>query len=350
MEHLFTPLGIDHLVIACDNNAVWSLKLQRLGFLRADAAGDSDAYFGIALMCGNVRIYLADPNTKRFIEGYIDMFLRRGNMQVLEVGIRVDSIRKANEECLARRGPQLIPECYFGDAFGDCVSARLSFHPDSVFQYKFIERREAFVPGIDHIAIAVWDLDWWVEQYKQWGFEVVYTPHKEGDGFIAGEVSAMRTYALRRGGWTVALVKGVDQQRRSQITVYLQNHGNHSVHHAALLCKDLPQTVSRLLARGIQFRLSRNPHLLEPLAAEHILHTGEDYGGSLLQCFTKPFSRSCFGAGGFFFELIERLAEKYSPGPACPPVKQAFHDPTVIGLFQSIEREEITYDRGLIFS
>ena len=149
----------------------------------------------------------------------------------------------------------------------------------------------------------------------------------------------MRTFALQRGGWTVALVEGVDRKRISQVSTYVEMHGNHSVHHAALLTKNLEGAVESLLARGIQFRLSRILSLPSDLiTAKHILHRGEDYGGPLLQCFTKPFEKKN-RRGGFFFELIERISSgKIQKG------KQAFHDPTVIGLFESIEREEMAED------
>lgn len=346
MEHLFTPLGIDHLVIACNDNVFWSSQLERLGFMRvyAKTRNEYDEFFGIGLQLGNVSIFLVDPKTQRFEKGCIKTFLGRGNMQVVEVGIRVDSIRKANEECVKRNLSPLILESYFGDTFGDCVAAPFRFPTLSSFQYKFVERWKPFCPGVDHIAIAVDYLERWMDYYKFWGFEVVYTPQGKEEGLIEGKKSAMKTYALRRGGWTVALVEGVDKKRISQITTYLKIYGDHSVHHAALLFTDLQQKVKSYLQSGVQFRLSRVPSSpTDSITTQHVLHCGEDYGGSLLQCFTKPFARKQ-GKGGFFFELIERLGEESKAG------KQAFHGPTVLGLFESIEREDTARDRGLIFS
>ncbi|TSC80173.1 MAG: hypothetical protein G01um101429_217 [Parcubacteria group bacterium Gr01-1014_29] len=346
MKELFTPLGIDHLVVACNDNVFWSSQLERLGFIRvcAKTRNEYDEFFGIGLQLGNVNIFLVDPKTQRFEKGCINTFLDRGNMQVVEVGIRVDSIRKANEECVKRNLSPLIPECYFGDTFGDCVAALFRFSTLSSFQYKFVERREPFCPGVDHIAIAVDHLERWVNHYKFWGFEVEYTPQGKEEGLVEGKKSAMRTCALRRDGWAVALVKGVDQKRISQITTYLRMHGRHSIHHAALLFTDIEQKVESYLQSGVQFRLSKVPALpTEPITARHVFHYGEDYGGSLLQCFMKPFARKQ-GKGGFFFELIKRLSEQPKIG------KQAFDDSTVRGLLESIEREEVAGDRGLIFS
>lgn len=353
-KRFFTPLGIDHLTIACNDNILSSQVLECLGFNRVKAkqdktrlfdAEDYDDYFGIAMMLGHTRIFLADPRTKRFTNGSIKQFLlNHGAMQVVEVGIKIDSIRKASEE-LGNKGNPLIPQFYYGDTFGDCMTAQFNFSPLSSFILTFVERRDTFCAGIDHLAIAVEHLDRWMKHYKSWGFEIVYTPRGSEEGLIEGKKSAMRTFALRRGGWTVALVEGVNHERISQVNTYINMHGNHSVHHAALISNDLENMVKAWLAKGIQFRLNRN--LTSPLerpAVDHIIHRGEDYGGPLLQCFTKPFAR-VKSRGGFFFELIERISWKENMEG-----RQPFHDPTVIGLFESIEQEEISGDTGLILS
>lgn len=347
-KNLFVPLGIEHLTIACDDNVLWSRVLERFGFVRVRAerfdANDCDAYFGIAMALGNAHIFLADPQTKRFENGSISTFLRcRGNMNIVEVGIRVNSIRKVYEEC----AEHLLwsPQFYCGDTFGDCTAARFDFPSPSSFQHTFVERRDVYYEGIDHLAIAVRHIDKCVKYYQSfWGFEIIYTPHGREEGLIEGKESAMRTFAMRRGGWTVALVEGIDRERTSQITTHTETYGDHSAHHAALLFKDLERAVESFLAKGVQFRLSRIPaSSSEPLTAHHILHRGEDYGGPLLQCFTKPFDRK-EGKGGFFFELIERLSSGKKRED-----KQAFHDPTVIGLFKAVEREEMAGDIGCMF-
>jgi hypothetical protein len=49
---------------------------------------------------------------------------------------------------------------------------------------------------------------------------------------------------------------------------------------------------------------------------------------------------------GFFFELIQRVSEARK---AEALEKQAFDDRTVIGLFNSIEREQVENDTALVF-
>ena len=257
MKQLFTPLGIDHLIIACKNSLLRSNQLALLGFRQV---GDYDAYFGRALGCGNTRIFLVDSKTKRFTKSLVSNFIHKhGDMQVMEVSIRVDSIRHVAEEMRQwSESQQLTTRNYHEDTFGNCVTVDFVFLYRQAFQYSFTQRLDKFIPGIDHVAIAVDSLDQYVQLYKDFGFHVVYAPRKK-KGLIQGERSAMRTYALRRGGLTVALVQGVDQKDTSQVTMYVRQHGNHSLHHAALLTTHLSKMVASYLANGIGFRLYRVP-------------------------------------------------------------------------------------------
>ena len=91
MEQLFTPLGIDHLVIVCERNTDWIIKFEQLGFRRVcgkNTSIDYDSFFGVALERNHVRIFLADPSTQRFSRIPVKQLLKHGGMQVVEVGIR----------------------------------------------------------------------------------------------------------------------------------------------------------------------------------------------------------------------------------------------------------------------
>ena len=75
-----------------------------------------------------------------------------------------------------------------------------------------------------------------------------------------------------------------------------------------------------------------------------IIHEGEDHSGPLFQSFTKPWAMND-GKGGFFFEIIRRLSARRKATKG----KSAFDDRTVIGLYESIEREELAGDTTLVF-
>lgn len=384
----FTPLGFDYITLACWNREFWGKRLEWLGFKRVEKQEDGDdpfgkndynAYWGSAFSLGRVRIFLVDPATIRLGKTYVEWFLKtRGNMQIIEIGIAVDSADEALQEFLERGIPLTYPVANTGDIFGRYRVTEITALLGWSFRCRIIERenREAFEyayrksllssspdtllqsDGIDHIAIAVKDLNFWVDMYKSLGFEVVYTPQGKERGLIEGKESAMKTYALRRGGWTIALVEGVDRARISQVTTYVDTHGDHSAHHAALLFPDLARVVGMLHAKGARFRLSRVPKEGEEVSLDHILHYGEDYSGQLFQCFTKPldrkwkdhldwFGRKGNGRGGFFFELTQRLSKAAKKRKN--KKKQQFYSPTVRGLFESVEREEIEEDCGLVF-
>ena len=95
-------------------------------------------------------------------------------MQVVEVGIRVDIMKGITKECFKRAMVVLEYENYPEDTFGECETALFPFINHSAFQYKFVERPDAFYPGVDHIAIAVRDLNYWTRIYRNLGFIVVY--------------------------------------------------------------------------------------------------------------------------------------------------------------------------------
>lgn len=345
MKQLFTPYGIDHLVIACKNRWVAHTLFKVLGFEVVHAPTNDhveyDEYFGCALQREGTRIFLVDPKTKRFPKGYVSEFIQKyGVMQVMEVSIRVNSIRGVSQELM-----QVVTTRNYGeDSFGICTTSDFKFSYRHAFEYTFTQRSETFSSNIDHIAVALEknEIDWQVANYKQHGFQIVYAPQKR-KGFVQGTYSAMRTYALRRGGWTVALVEGVDQEEVSQITTYVNLHGNHSVHHTALYTPDLEKTITSYLAAGIGFRLHKIPSAGEEITTQHIIHNSIDATGKFRQCFTKPFSRRR-GKGGFFFELIERLHDDSSFG------EESFDDRTVGSLHESIEREIKAGDKSLILS
>lgn len=380
----FTPLGFDYIALACWNREFWGKRLERFGFKKEkkeengdDLFGknDYDAYWGSAFSLGRVRVFLVDPATVRWGKTYVEWFLKtRGNMQVIEVGVSVDSADEAFQEFRERGMSLIYPVARSGDVFGKYRATEIIQPLEWSFRWRIVERenREALMAdhalfmseGIDHIAIAVRNLHFWTEIYKSLGFKVVYTPQGE-EGLIEGKESAMKTYALQRGGWIVALVEGVDKAQASQVTTYVETHGDHSVQHAAFLFPDVRFAARTLLARGAQFRFSKPPQMQaisaiekvrESVTTDHILHQGEDYSGPLLQCFTKPFDRkwldktnprSTKGKGGFFFELVQRLPKAAKKRKN--KNKQQFHTPTVRGLFESIEREDIKEDDELMF-
>ena len=369
MKKRFKALEVDHIVFACRDRHFWQEKLERFGFttLPPKEPRESDFLFGfttlpekeivrrVAMVHGNVRIVLVDPESHAVPHAIENFLLRSGDMQIYHVAIRVDDIEAAKRELEGAGSPynsDLPPEEFrIGkDEFGFIdgrVLIFMAWHPFFRGKWEFIERPDGYAysdtgknrsTGVDHFAIAVSDVEEWEKIYHSFGFETIYEPD-----LIKGQYSAMKTLAVQRDSWVVALVEGVDDEMPSQVTNYHDAHGEHSVQHAALNFRDLPKAVSGLLERGVQFRLRRDePDLMGDLT--DIIHEGEDHSGPLFQSFTKPWAMND-GKGGFFFEIIRRLSARRKATKG----KSAFDDRTVIGLYESIEREELAGDTTLVF-
>ena len=159
----------------------------------------------------------------------------------------------------------------------------------------------------------------------------------------------MKTIAMQRGGWIIALVQGVDREMRSQVTCYVKAHGNHSAQHIALRFTHIDQALRELSSGQMNFRTHSHTMGYPGAEFQDIIHYGKDQKGSLLQAFTKPFLRfvlrdkeGVYRADGLFFECLERVSstdEAYGRG---------FYNKTVRGLYESIEQEDVVGDSETI--
>lgn len=357
----YNPLGADSVTFVCYDVRFWQRTLKRFGFetIAPPDRGAVDHQGIVAMAHGDVNVVLADPTSRERGPEITRSLVDHGDMQVSSAAILVDDGDRARRELstLVDCSPLETVE----DPLGRAKRFRVRLPYQSTVTWEIVERleRRPLPSGdsrwksraVDHFAIAVADLSQWESAYHSLGFETIYVPGKE----IGGEHSAMKTAAVQRGGWVVALVEGVDRKLPSQVSTYARVHGDHAIQHAAIRFDNLRETLRELLARGVQLRLRRvRQDPAAPLAIEDVLHEGRDHSGPLLQCFTKPLARRPnpnnpeLHEAGFFFELIQRIA------PAKKAVsegdEQPFHDPTVIGLYRSIESEEIDKDSGLLFA
>lgn len=151
--------------------------------------------------------------------------------------------------------------------------------------------------AIDHVAIAVRDLDAAVDYYERHlGFEVAERRETHGDA------TAMRSVVVRRENLTFVLLQGTDEA--SSIARYVEAYGP-GVHHIALHTDDVRATVADFEARGAQFstRVVSAP--------------------GLKQTFTVRDPNS-----GIMLEIIQRHEE------------QGFDDGNVAALFRDLERSD----------
>jgi len=148
---------------------------------------------------------------------------------------------------------------------------------------------------IDHLAIAVRDLDAAIEHYRSvLGLSLVERRETQG------RTTAMRSAVMQDGELTMVLLEGCGED--SQVSRYIEEYGP-GVHHIAIEVDGVARTVEALSRKGMRFS------------------TGVIRGDGLEQAFTERDQVS-----GAMFELIERTGETVG-----------FQDDNVQGLFEALE-------------
>ena len=150
--------------------------------------------------------------------------------------------------------------------------------------------------GIDHVAIAVHDLEESIRFYTDvLGFELTERRRTEG------KQTAMISAVLKAGPVTVVLLQGTSPD--SQVSKFVEHFGP-GVQHIAIGVEDLPALAEELKGEGMEFDTSviRSP--------------------GLLQIFSHRD-----GGSGMMFEFIERKGGD-------------FNDQSVQSLFEQLEKKD----------
>ena len=151
---------------------------------------------------------------------------------------------------------------------------------------------------IDHVAIAVKNLDAAIEELRQkFGFEVV----EKRD--ISAESSGMQSATLRAGDVTLVLCQGTDAV--SNVSRYIKAHGQ-GVQHLAIEVLDEHAVVSDLRRRGAD------------------MLTDVVRGPGLLQAFTRRSAMT-----GMQFEFLARCDN------------HGFDDASIMQLYSAMDRDDV---------
>jgi hypothetical protein len=103
--------------------------------------------------------------------------------------------------------------------------------------------------------------------------------------------SSMKLWCIDYGTFGIALVEGIDRTEKSQVTLFAERHGDHSVQHVAYDTKDLDSFAERLKQYGCQ-------PLGEPISKK-------DAFGLLKQLFCRGYSQLS-PAETTFAEYVQR--------------------------------------------
>lgn len=136
--------------------------------------------------------------------------------------------------------------------------------------------------------------------------------------------SSMKIWCIDYGEFGVALVEGIDRRNKSQVTQFVERHGDHACQHVAFDCYDLERFQEHLVKMGGRPRgktLVRN-----------------DGFGMLKQMFAKGYARGD-AAEASFPEYVQRPRA----GEA-DDVEITFSEEAGRGFYEQIEEARATHD------
>lgn len=182
-----------------------------------------------------------------------------------------------------------------------------------------MERRWRIL-GVDHVTVAVKDMDFWKEIYTG-----ILGARVTPKGYVADVdpegPSSMKLCGLKWDGVRLALVQGIDRTQKSQVTAFTGLHGDHSFQHAALLVDNLVAFVEDMERRGFKF--------LGPIQERE-----DEDGNPIRQVFAKGFDKTHRDAGErMFYEFVERP----EGGRFQEELKQDFSGRVAKGFYRQME-------------
>ena len=103
---------------------------------------------------------------------------------------------------------------------------------------------------IDHVSYAVESGG--IEKWAWFHIEVEGgTLIKRIDDALPNDPdSSMKIWCIDYGDFGIALIEGIDRAEKSQVTTFVEKHGDHSCQHVAYDCYDLDAFVARMKSMG----------------------------------------------------------------------------------------------------
>jgi hypothetical protein len=130
--------------------------------------------------------------------------------------------------------------------------------------------------------------------------------------------SSMKLWCINYGDFGIALVEGIDRRKKSQVTKFVEKHGDHACQHVAYDCHDLETFRKHLERMGGRRR--------GETLARH------DGFGMLKQMFAKGYAEGD-AAEATFPEYVQRPR----PGQSADDVRITFSNEAGQGFYEQIE-------------
>lgn len=111
-------------------------------------------------------------------------------------------------------------------------------------------RRRSHLKKIDHVSYAVASGN--IEQWAWFHIEVEGgTLIKRIDDARPNDPnSSMKIWCIDFGDFGIALIEGIDRQEKSQVSDFVERHGDHSCQHVAYDCHNLDRFVTHMKTLG----------------------------------------------------------------------------------------------------
>ncbi|WP_018633652.1 bifunctional sugar phosphate isomerase/epimerase/4-hydroxyphenylpyruvate dioxygenase family protein [Neomegalonema perideroedes] len=176
------------------------------------------------------------------------------------------------------------------------------------FELKTPNPKGAGLTRVDHVAQTMA-----YEEMLSWSlfYTTLFTAKRSPMVDVADPDGLVRSQAVESGGFRVTL-NGAEA-RRTLAKRFIEESFGSSVQHVAFACADIFATAEAMEARGfpalriganyfgdVEARFGLDPALTAKLRAHNAMYD-EDAQGGFFQIFSRPL------AGGFFFEIVQRL-------------------------------------------
>lgn len=170
--------------------------------------------------------------------------------------------------------------------------------------------KEGNFHSIDHIAIAVDDLDYWSNLYEK-----AFSLSEFSKDIIETDKTGMYSRVLSSNNITLFFAAPKEVKYESQIDKYLEENKGSGIQHIALSTKNIVETIKEMKKMGVEFVAPPANYYEElpedlknkfkdsfDIIRELEIFIDQDYNGEMLQIFTQPLQDK----SAFFFEIIQR--------------------------------------------
>ena len=141
--------------------------------------------------------------------------------------------------------------------------------------------------------------------------------------------SSMKIWCIGYGSFGIALIEGIDRKKKSQVTLFAEMHGDHSIQHVAYDTTNLDGFREHLQQHGFN------------MLGEQIVK--KDAFGLLKQMFCRGYSSDLCPAENSFAEYVQR------PRSVADELEITFSQNAGKGFYRQIE-EAMTSDRQTTFT